>query len=246
MLWQPETLLEVRGLMSFPDVLASRYTSCVAAAPGNSSNLLASVCRLGAAESDVDLSADELEERMEAFMRKQAEQESGEPAVRPECMREDMGTPFALRNTCTLPSALLARCILSRDSVPSRDISPFAGGVVAAEPQPSKVLGADEVTEEVSKSFLLCHIISICVGALDAQHSACCTFLAQACSVCRHDTVSHAARSQDANARQSAGCQLGLQQCIRQCMVVCAWHSAQCCLLCAAMAASPCCLPSMW
>ena len=91
MLWQPETLLEVRGLMSFPSVLASRYISAVAAAPGNSSNLLASACRLGAAESDVDLSADELEERMEAFMRKQAEQESGEPSVVPsESIAEDM------------------------------------------------------------------------------------------------------------------------------------------------------------
>ena len=46
--------------------------------------------------------------------------------------------------------------------------SPFAGGIVAAEPQPSKVLGADEVTEEVSKSCLLCHVIRLSVGVMAA------------------------------------------------------------------------------
>lgn len=93
--------------MSVLNVLATMSTSAVAAAPGNSTNQFFSACRLGAAESDVDLSADELEERMEAFMRKQAEQESGELSVPLESTGVNLSRPLL----CATLAPLLLPCL---------------------------------------------------------------------------------------------------------------------------------------
>ena len=152
--------------MSVLNVLAVMSTSAVAAAPGNCTNRFFSACRLGAAESDVDLSADELEERMEAFMRKQAEQESGELSVPLESTGVNLSRPLLCATLAPpywhawIPHPEQGLCA-QHEQLPS------AGGIVAAEPQPSKVLGADEVTEEVRQKLpaLPCHqLICGCHG----------------------------------------------------------------------------------
>ncbi len=91
------------------------------------------LCRVRAVESDTDLTEEELEEKMEQFMRSQADRESGK----------------LLRRLCCSPSSL-KHCMAASDRIIEMLSMVLTGGAVASpDILPDKVIGEDQVTEQV-------------------------------------------------------------------------------------------------